>query len=84
MTVCFTQEAWDDYHYWQQADAKLVRRINQLIKEVGPDSFHGIGKPEPLTNQLLGWWSRRIDSKHRLVYKAEGNSIFIAQCRYHY
>ncbi len=84
MQIVFTLNAWEDYLYWQQHDKKIVKKINQLIKEIIRDPFDGLGKPEPLKNQLSGFWSRRITSEHRLVYKVEKSSIAIIACRYHY
>jgi len=84
MKLIFSEQSWEDYLYWQKSDKKLLHRINDLIKDVQRNKYQGIGKPEPLRNNLSGWWSRRINSEHRLVYKIEDNSIFIAQCRYHY
>jgi len=80
----FSDHAWDDYLYWQQTDKKLVKRINQLIQEIKRDPFNGIGKPEPLRHALAGYWSRRINEEHRLVYKVGDNVVFIAAARYHY
>jgi toxin YoeB len=82
--LVFTETAWADYLHWQQADPKLLLRINALIKECLRTPFSGTGKPEPLRGDLKGWWSRRIDQEHRLVYKATDDSLLIAQCRYHY
>jgi toxin YoeB len=82
--IVFTQTAWADYLHWQHTDPKLLLRLNALIKECGRTPFSGIGKPEPLRGDLKGWWSRRIDQEHRLVYKFSGDSLMIAQCRYHY
>lgn len=70
--------------YWQQTDRKLLKRINELIKAISRDPFDGIGKPEPLRHGLEGYWSRRINDEHRLVYKVEGEDLLIAMCRYHY
>jgi toxin YoeB len=70
--------------YWQRVDSKIVKRINTLIKISSRTPFEGIGKPEALKGDLLGYWSRRINSEHRLVYKFEKESLFIATCRYHY
>lgn len=80
----FMSEAWDDYLYWQSQDKKTLRKINQLLKDTMRDHYHGIGKPEPLTGNLTGWWSRRIDEQNRMVYKVEGNRLLIAECRNHY
>lgn len=76
--------AWDDYMYWQTKDKKTLRRINQLIKDIERNGNEGIGKPEPLKNNLSGWWSRRIDSKNRIVYRINNDKIEIAQCGSHY
>lgn len=70
--------------HWQQADKKILKRINDLIKAISRDPFEGIGKPEPLRHGLSGYWSRRINDEHRLVYKVEGEDLLIAMCRYHY
>nr|WP_221187486.1 Txe/YoeB family addiction module toxin [Luteimonas sp. RC10] len=80
----FSEDAWEDYLYWQQADKKLLKRINELIKAIQRDPFQGIGKPEPLRHALAGYWSRRINDEHRIVYKVEGDVLMIAQARYHY
>ena len=82
--LVFSTKAWEEYLYWQATDAKQRQRINQLIKEIMREPFVGIGKPEPLRHALQGWWSRRIDSEHRLVYKVAGQQLWIAQLRYHY
>ena len=84
MKLIFSEHAWEDYLYWQRTDRKILQRINVLIKEVQRTPFAGIGKPEPLKHGLSGYWSRRITDEHRIVYKVEGDSLFIAQLRYHY
>ena len=84
MKLIFSQDAWDDYLHWQKTDRRLLNRVNLLIREVLRSPFEGIGKPEPLKHGLAGYWSRRINDEHRLVYKVEGESVMIAQCRYHY
>jgi toxin YoeB len=84
MKLVFAEAAWEDYLYWQQKDKRMVERINKLIKEVQREPFTGIGKPEPLQHALAGFWSRRITDEHRLVYRADGDSLLIAQLRYHY
>jgi toxin YoeB len=82
--LVFSDEAWDDYLYWQKQDRRMVERINKLIQEVKRDPFSGVGKPEPLKHALAGFWSRRITDEHRMVYRVEGDSLQIAQLRYHY
>ena len=84
MKLIFSEQAWDDYGHWQAHDRKLVQRINALIKECLRTPFTGTGKPEPLRGALSGWWSRRINQEHRLVYKPTDDGLLIAQCRYHY
>ena len=84
MRLIFSQDAWDDYLHWQKTDRKVLNRVNILIREVARSPFDGIGKPEPLKHGLAGYWSRRINDEHRLVYKVEGESVVIAQCRFHY
>ena len=84
MKLIFSEHAWGDYLYWQHADQKILRRINALIKEMQRSPFEGIGKPESLKHGLSGYWSRRINDEHRIVYKVEADSLFIAQLRYHY
>jgi toxin YoeB len=82
--LIFAEQAWEDYLYWQKTDKKLVNRINTLIKHIMRDPFDGIGKPEPLKHALSGYWSRRINDVHRIVYKFDGEALLIAQLRYHY
>jgi len=84
MQKLWTDEAWDDYLYWQTNDKKTLKRINQLIKDIERNGNIGIGKPEPLKNDLSGWWSRHIDDTHRLIYRIEDNKIKISNCRTHY
>ena len=84
MRLAFSENAWGDYLHWQKTDRKVLKRINYLIQEVLRSPYEGIGKPEPLKHGLTGYWSRRIDSEHRLVYKVERGAILIVQCRYHY
>ena len=84
MKLIFAEHAWEDYLYWQRTDKKTIRRIKTLIKEVAREPFNGIGKPEPLKHALAGYWSRRINDEHRVVYKVEGDSLYIVQLRYHY
>lgn len=82
--LTFTPAAWDDYVYWQSQDKKTLKRINELIRDVIREPFTGIGKPEPLRENLAGYWSRRIDDTHRLVYAVDKAQITIIACRYHY
>jgi toxin YoeB len=84
MTLIFADEAWEDYLFWLQKDKKILRRINQLIKEIQRTPYGGIGKPEPLKHALQSYWSRRITAEHRIVYKVTDNGVFIAQLRYRY
>jgi len=84
MKLVFSEQAWADYLHWQQTDRKLLERINALIREISRSPFAGIGKPEPLKNALSGYWSRRINDEHRIVYKIAGDALLIAQLRYHY
>ena len=84
MKLVFGEQAWEDYLYWEEHDLRLLARINELIRECTRTPFKGIGKPEPLRGSLSGWWSRRINREHRLVYKVVDESLWIAQCRYHY
>jgi len=84
MKVVFSSQGWDDYLHWQTNDKQILKRINELIKDVQRSPYQGIGKPEPLKHALSGFWSRRINEEHRLVYRVEGASVLIAQARYHY
>jgi toxin YoeB len=84
VNLVFAPQAWDDYLYWQKTDPQTISRINLLIKEIARDPYGGIGKPEPLKHALQSFWSRRITSEHRFVYKKTGAQILIAQLRYHY
>lgn len=84
MNVSFTEIAWEDYTYWQNADRKFAKKINELIKDIKRTPFEGIGKPEGLKYDLAGKWSRRINDEHRLIYQVEGNNLIIYACRYHY
>jgi toxin YoeB len=85
MNLVFSPQAWDDYQHWVQTDRKLVRRINELIKETARSPYEGIGKPEPLRHALAGFWSRRINEEHRMVYRVTSNNhLEIAQLRFHY
>ncbi len=82
--LSWTDEAWDNYLYWQTQDKKTLKRINKLINDVKRSPFEGIGKPEPLKENLAGFWSRRIDDTNRLVYAVDDHAITILSCRYHY
>jgi toxin YoeB len=84
MKLVFSEHAWDDYLYWQRADKKLLKRINLLVQDIQRSPFEGIGKPEPLKHALSGYWSRRVNDEHRFAYKVEGESLYIAQLRFHY
>jgi len=80
----WSDTSWADYLYWQKQNKKLLKKINDLIKDIEREPFEGLGKPEPLKNNLSGWWSRRIDDTHRIVYRIENGNLEIAQCREHY
>lgn len=84
MRLIFTESAWDDYQWFVVHDRQLLKRINALIKDVQRSPFEGIGKPEALKANLSGYWSRRINDEHRLVYSVKGNDLTIIACRYHY
>lgn len=84
MNLVWAEEAWNDYLWQQQNNKPALKRIHLLIKDIKRDPFDGIGKPEPLKHHLSGYWSRRIDDEHRLVYSVEGDELNIVQCRYHY
>jgi toxin YoeB len=82
--IAWTENAWDDYLYWQKIDKKTLKRINDLVKDIKRHPFEGLGSPEPLKHNWTGYWSRRINKEHRIVYKFEDEMLSIAQCRYHY
>ncbi len=84
MKLTFSNHAWEDYLYWQKTDKKTLKRINTLIKDIQREPYAGIGKPEPLKHGLSGYWSRRIDDEHRIVYRYQDDTILIAQLRFHY
>jgi len=84
MRITFSQNSWEDYISWQSEDNKMLKKINELIKDIQTTPYTGLGKPEPLKYDLTGLWSRRIDREHRLVYQVIGNEILIYGCRYHY
>lgn len=84
MRIVFSARGWEDYLWWQQADRKLLKRINRLIHDVVCNANEGIGKPEPLKDGFQGYWFRRINDEHRLIYKIVADEVRIAACRYHY
>jgi toxin YoeB len=84
MKYIFVDESWEDYLYWQKTNKKTLKRINKLLKNISREPYSGIGKPEPLKHKYKGFWSRRIDGEHRLIYRVKGNEIHIAKCRFHY
>ncbi len=84
MKLSWAEEAWEDYLYWQATNKKLLKRINALIKDIKRQPFEGLGDPEPLRHNWTGYWSRRINREHRLIYKVKNDELLIAQCRYHY
>jgi len=84
MNKLFTENGWKDYEYWQTEDRKTLKKINQLIQDIDRNGNEGIGKPEPLTGNLLGHWSRRINDKDRLIYRIDEENVYILSCRYHY
>ena len=84
MKIIFSLNAWEEYLSWQKEDKKMLKKINRLIKAIQRDPFSGVGKPEPLKYDLAGFWSRRIDREHRLVYQYVDGDILIYSCRYHY
>jgi len=84
MILAFSEEAWEDYLFWQSKDRKIQNRINKLLEDIKRDTFAGVGNPELLKFDLSGYWSRRINVEHRLVYKVLDGEIFVISCRYHY
>ena len=84
MKLVFSDEAWDDYLYWQKHDKRMVERINRLIRETQRDPYAGVGKPEALKHALSGFWSRRVTDEHRVVYRVAGDALENAQLRFHY
>ncbi len=84
MKYIFVDESWEDYLYWQKNNKKYVKKINELLKDISRQPFTGKGKPEPLKFQYSGYWSRRIDAEHRLIYKVKDDEIHIVKCRFHY
>lgn len=84
MNKVFTINSWDDYLFWQNNDKKILKKVNELIKDIERNGNLGIGKPEPLKHELSGYWSRRINNQHRLIYKFDDLNIYIVQCKDHY
>ena len=84
MRIVFSEHAWEDYLHWQRVDRSMLKRINELIRDIQRNRHDGLGKPEPLKHALAGYWSRRIDLEHRLVYFKESDAIVIVTCRFHY
>ena len=84
MKYVFVDESWDDDLYWKKIDKKMLKRINLLIKDISRQPYEGIGKPEPLKHNYRGFWSRRIDGEHRLIYQVREDEIRIIKCRFHY
>ena len=84
MKLLWDDRAWDDYLYWQNQDKKTLKKINALVRDIQRDRYNDLGKPEPLKENLTGWWSRRIDDENRIVYKEENGAIIIASCKGHY
>ncbi len=84
MLITFSKNAWEDYVYWQNTDRRILKKINALIKEISRNPYTGAGKPEALKHELAGFWSRRIDREHRLVYQVREGKILLYACRYHY
>jgi toxin YoeB len=84
MRFVFVDESWEDYLYWQKTDKKMLAKIKSLLKEIFRTPFSGTGKPEPLKFKYKGFWSRRIDGEHRLIYQVNDDEVLIAKCRFHY
>jgi len=84
MKYIFVDESWEDYLYWQRTDKRIASKINALLKNIARNHYTGLGKPEPLKYKYKGFWSRRIDGEHRLIYQIKGDEIHIAKCRFHY
>lgn len=84
MKLIFSDEAWEDYLFWQKQDRRMVERINKLVKETMREPFSGVGKPEPLKHAFSGYWSRRLTDEHRMIYKMADDALWIVQLRYHY
>ena len=84
MNLVFTELSWEDYLYWQKNDKQKLKRINELLRDISRNPYEGIGKPEPLKFNYAGFWSRRIDEEHRLIYRISDDEIQIVKCRFHY
>ena len=84
MKLIFSEQAWEDYLYWQRTDRKVLEKVNTRIREIQREPFSGIGKPEPLKHAFAGYWSRRLSDEHRIIYRVRDDSLLIAQLRYHY
>ncbi|MDX2006745.1 MAG: Txe/YoeB family addiction module toxin [Meiothermus sp.] len=84
MRISFFDEAWEGYLYWQATDKAMLKKVNELIKDILRQPYDGIGKPEALRQNLSGWWSRRITQEHRIVYRLQGEEVQILSVRYHY
>jgi len=84
MKYIFVDESWEDYLYWQKTDKKMLKKINLLIKDISRNPYEGIGKPEALKHKYRGFWSRRINAEHRLIYQIHEEEIRILKCRFHY
>ena len=84
MKLLWSEKSWSDYLYWQKNDKKILKKINELIKDIKRTPYSGLGKPETLKHQLSGFWSRRINDEHRLVYQISDDTLTIVACRYHY
>jgi toxin YoeB len=83
-SLSFLPQAWEDYVYWESQDRKFLNKINRLLQDICRNGYEGIGKPEPLKENMTGWWSRHIDDSHRIVYRLEADEAIIFQCRSHY
>lgn len=84
MRLLWEERAWEQYCYWQSQDKKILKKINTILKDIQRNTYEGIGKPEPLRGNYSGWWSRRIDDTHRIVYREKDGAIIIASCKGHY